>query len=907
MADIKKIKLGSTEYDIVDAGAARIDHRHDNATSTADGFMSKEDKANHDKMWTVWSADGTGDTLVNKVEEVLEVFENYPEADNLVTVLATKSKVGHEHGVKTVNAAPQGHTHSITINGTTGENSGSAVTVATGTLNASGKGSTVVTGSSGTATVLTGVTADTDNFLKSISGGSGSLTSVDTQSTGDIKYVEAISNTAASASGTAKAGSETHTHNYDKTTGVTLTANDATATGRIQYVQNISDDLGDLVSGATGDIKYVESISSTKASASGTAKAGSETHTHTYDKATGVNLGSNTTSTDGVKYIEDVTHTAATLSGTKTFVTGVTEGSGGLASYDMPSVGHVIIDNSTGQRIPFVSSISSTGASANGTAEVLTGVKVSSTDNFVKTVSGGSGSLEAYDKVEGGNKQVSNGNRVPVVTFLTKSGYTPAGTVTVNLSSGTKPSLGNATTKYLSISADGTTVGANGTGSAAPSGHTHTITVSGTTGASSATAVKAVTGYSSFSGGSLTGTKTFNTDAIKSIGGTKNYGFSTSTSNVMYSPTVTNGVLSWSVTSASTQDAHTGTLASTGTVGFTAASLGTASTADVTPAAHTHSYGSDAALTTGSNSGTAITALTGVQITAQPTITVATSASNTTGSIKYVEAQGTFSAGAFPTVSSASFTGTNSTDVVTGGITYFLDHTHTPASAGSTGDAATAISGNGTATVLTGVKGGTTTAITSYLDHTHVSATSSGTGTVGINGGSISKTTKYFHPSITTESTNSSTPSATTSFVTGVTGGTTTATTKYLTHTPTDVTATTKYLSAAPNNTSTNSGTPSATTQFVTGVTGGTTTATTKYLHHTHTAASADEFGVAVTDVSENGTATAVTGLSTSKLVTTTVAPNEHTHTYGSSTAVVTGTNGGTAVKAVTEVEPSVD
>jgi hypothetical protein len=29
MADIKKIKLGETTYNIVDAGAARVDHLHD--------------------------------------------------------------------------------------------------------------------------------------------------------------------------------------------------------------------------------------------------------------------------------------------------------------------------------------------------------------------------------------------------------------------------------------------------------------------------------------------------------------------------------------------------------------------------------------------------------------------------------------------------------------------------------------------------------------------------------------------------------------------------------------------------------------------------------------------------------------------------------------------------------------
>ena len=81
--------------------------------------------------------------------------------------------------------------------------------------------------------------------------------------------------------------------------------------------------------------------------------------------------------------------------------------------------------------------------------------------------------------------------------------------------------------------------------------------------------VKSITAWS---GGSLTGTKTFNTDAIKSIGGTKNYGFSASQSNIMTAPAVSeDGVLSWTLKSAGTQDAHTGTAASKASVGFTAA------------------------------------------------------------------------------------------------------------------------------------------------------------------------------------------------------------------------------------------------------------------------------------------------------------------------------------------------
>ena len=78
------------------------------------------------------------------------------------------------------------------------------------------------------------------------------------------------------------------------------------------------------------------------------------------------------------------------------------------------------------------------------------------------------------------------------------------------------------------------------------------------------------------------------------------------------------------------------------------------------------------------------------------------------------------------------------------------------------------------------------------------------------------------------------------------------------------------------------------TTTAVTGVTGGVTSATTRYLDHTHNPASASGTTNAVTGVASNGTVAAITELATSKLDTTTVASNAHTHSYGSDTALTT-------------------
>lgn len=357
------------------------------------------------------------------------------------------------------------------------------------------------------------------------------------------------------------------------------------------------------------------------------------------------------------------------------------------------------------------------------------------------------------------------------------------------------------TTKYMKFSA-GTTPKSGAT-------PVHTSTNSG---ANSGTAVKAVTGYASFSGGSLTGTTKFNTDAIKSIGGTRNYGFSASTSNVMYSPTVSNGVLSWSVANASTQDAHTGTAASTGTVGFTAASLGIASTADVAPSGHTHTY----------DKTTSITLTDG-------------------------------------TAPSMNFDTKTNTD--------------TP--------------------YISAVSGGSAvSATTKYLHHSHSGA---------------SATTKYLSAAPSNTSTASAGPSATTTFVTAVAGGTTTATTKYLehTHTAPSISSSAKAVTAVAAN-GTASVAPSSHTHTVTaagtveltrgtapslgaattgtvGISGGSITPTTYYLEHGHTAASL-------------GTAS-----------TANAAPHTHTHSYGSSTALITTANSGTAVSAVTAVEASTD
>lgn len=96
------------------------------ATTSANGLMSSTDKNRLNSIWNVWSADGTDDTLVNKVEEVLTVFNNFPESSNLVELLAAKVPTSRTINSKAltgditltysdVGAASSGHDHTLSI------------------------------------------------------------------------------------------------------------------------------------------------------------------------------------------------------------------------------------------------------------------------------------------------------------------------------------------------------------------------------------------------------------------------------------------------------------------------------------------------------------------------------------------------------------------------------------------------------------------------------------------------------------------------------------------------------------------------------------------------------------------------------------------------------------------------
>lgn len=241
-------------------------------------------------------------------------------------------------------------------------------------------------------------------------------------------------------------------------------------------------------------------------------------------------------------------------------------------------------------------------------------------------------------------------------------------------------------------------------------------------------------GTVTLSGGSCTGT--FNTDAIKSIGGTKNYGFASSPSNVMYSPSVdANGVLSWSVINAATQDAHTGTAAGTASVSYTAPTLG-GTTSFLTTAVKSATLSASTTSTDGPKYIQEAThSHTGASLGTASTGTVSIEGGSYTATIKYMKKQTTAASTASVSKTTKYMKHTN-TNAGTGTVTIstvakYMKHTNTAASKTAVMTSATLSTAGGTTLTHTGT-GTTTVPVTiSVANHTHTVTTSNHTHTLG--------------------------------------------------------------------------------------------------------------------------------------------------------------------------------
>jgi len=405
------------------------------------------------------------------------------------------------------------------------------------------------------------------------------------------------------------------------------------------------------------------------------------------------------------------------------------------------------------------------------------------------------------------NKTIATTDQIPntftgTAATISVSG-TPSGSVTLdgNASSGVSyisaVSGGTGTTKYFhpSFSSGSASATSSTATTVASSTHTHALTASGsvslTANAESATGRITYLQDVTHTAASLTGTTTFNTDAIKSVAlsasttstdgptyiesvtgasGTTNYlhftagttppssasPSHTSTDTAATTATgvsVVTGITAGSGTLTSVDTQGTGDIAYIASASHTAASLGTASTGTVT-------------ISNGSYSISASRSTSGSGTSARRTLTVSLSGSAPSlgGTTTFVTGYPNFSGG------SASHT------------TKYLHHTHTSASASGTGTAAsnththkydktTSVSltagtapsltlnttSSGGLGVIVSVSGGTGT--TKYMK---VTTSAASTGTVGISGGSISKTTKYLSAGFTGSSATTSSISGTT-------------------------------------------------------------------------------------------------------------------------------------------------
>ena len=400
----------------------------------------------------------------------------------------------------------------------------------------------------GTSNLVTnGSTATTPVASESHTHGI-TLSSNSATSTGAIKYLESVSDatgttkyagatfsgtsaTSGDPSDTITVASDSHTHGITvnlKSATSAAGLSSATSAANLPYLEDITITSKKMTASFTGTSKKSDNTNETKVTPA------SSSHTHTATSAGTVTLTASTVSTDGPKYIEEVVYTAPT-------VTPVTVATGGHIHGFTPSGSVSLGSNSTasdGVKYLEAHTAASLGTASTGTV----------------TLTQGSGKLEAYDAATSGTKKVSNGTRIPVITTITSGGATGTGAGTaapnehthnVTVSGTTGNDSGDGVSVATAAHTHGVTLTANtatadgriqylqsittgsgsltsndtadggivylssftpaslgtaSTSSAAPGGHKHTITMSGSTGNNSGTKVDAVTAINAGSG-----------------------------------------------------------------------------------------------------------------------------------------------------------------------------------------------------------------------------------------------------------------------------------------------------------------------------------------------------------------------------------------------------------------------
>ena len=832
-------------------------------------------------------------------------------------------------------AAPNAHTHSVTVSGNTGANSGTNFNAITGYPNFSGGGATTKYLHATTDTAAPNAHTHSVTVSGNTGANSGdavaaitSLAGNSSSATGDVPYIASHTNASLGTATSASAAPNAHTHS--------VTVSGTTGKNSGDAVAAVTSIAGNSTS-ATGDVPYLASHTNASLGTATSASVAPNAHTHsvTISGTTGKNSGNavaaitalaaaTTASTGDITYLS--AHTNASL-GTPTSasaapnahthsvtVSGNTGGNSGNAVNAVTGYGsfsgggattsylHATTDTAAPNAHTHSVTVSgNTGANSGNAITAVTGYGSfsggSATTSYLhKTTDTAAPNSHTHSVTVSGNTGANSGNAVNAVTgYGSFGGGSGSLNVYATSTTTTVKTDGNTTrVPFLTAVASTGSVSGTGSGSAAPSGHTHYFYYSSDTGSPNDEGVDVVTGYPSFNGGSFYGTRSTPGSGLtaRRTLTISHTGASLGAANIA-SVATDDHTHPYEVDgdSESEQDAAVSIIsgvsytAPTFTTnyllhGHTAASLGNPTTAAAAPNSHTHSYGSSTTLTTSSNSGTGITVIK----------TLEGKSTSASGDIVYISAHTNASLGNPSTASVApsghthSFSGTFTTSTNDGaGITVIKSLEGKSTSA--TGDV-TFISAHTAASL-----GNPTTAAAAPHSHTHgfsgtfTTSTNNGTAVTAITGypnfSGGGATTKYLHPSTTNAAPNEHTHGYGSSTPLETSGSNSTA-----------ITAITGY----PN------------------FSGG--GSTTKYLHigttnaapneHTHSYGSS----TALTTSGNSGTAiTAITGYpnfsgggSTTKYLhagTTNAAPSGHTHSYGSSTPLTTGTNSGTGVTVI--------
>ena len=286
------------------------------------------------------------------------------------------------------------------------------------------------------------------------------------------------------------------------------------ASGEVLLSGTISLDSQD--SSGTGMVSYVSSVSGGGASGSGTTKylhfsAGSTPSRESFNYATGAfttaaSMNFNTGSTSDNKYVYEISSTGASASGTATFVKSINGGSGSFT----PTTKYLSASFSGSSATTSSPTGSTTVATHGHTHSVTASGSVTLTANdststgritYVQSISGGSGDLTSNDTASGGIAYVASASH-------TAASLGTASTGTVTISGGSY----SGTTRYMKV-----TPTAASTGTVGISGGSGTFYGTRSTSGSGTTARRTLTLSHSHTAASLTGTKTFVTSAISAV------------------------------------------------------------------------------------------------------------------------------------------------------------------------------------------------------------------------------------------------------------------------------------------------------------------------------------------------------------------------------------------------------